>query len=76
MKTLVVDDESFSRIKLQKIMSGFGSCDAAECGSEAIDAFEKALENGTPFDLISLDITMPDMDGIEVLKKIKCLRFF
>jgi two-component system chemotaxis response regulator CheY len=71
MKILVVDDELVSRKKMQIIMSSFGECVAVESGDAAIGAFEKAWENWAPFDLIALDISMPDMDGTEVLSEIR-----
>ena len=71
MKTLVVDDELVSRKKMNLIMNGISECVAVDCGNDAIAAFEKAWENQSPFDLITLDIFMPEMDGKDVLKKIR-----
>ena len=71
MKILVVDDELVSRKTLQKIMSSFGECEEVENGKVAIKAFEQAWENHTPFDLIALDVGMPEMDGTEVLNRIR-----
>ena len=71
MKTLVVDDELVSRNKMQRIMDGFSECEAVESGNAAIAAFKKALENGMPFNLITLDVLMPKMDGTEVLYTIR-----
>jgi two-component system chemotaxis response regulator CheY len=73
MKILVVDDELVSRKKMLKIMESFGECVAAESGKEALEAMALALNNNTTFDLITLDISMPDMDGTEVLSKIRLL---
>ena len=58
---------------MQKILVGFDECEVidVESGSAAITAFKNASENGTPFDLITLDITMPEMDGTEVLFEIR-----
>ncbi|HUU39883.1 MAG TPA: HDOD domain-containing protein [Desulfatiglandales bacterium] len=67
MKTLIVDDELVSRKKMQKIMDSLGECEAVESGNKAIAAFQRALENGMPFDLVTLDIAMPEMDGKETL---------
>jgi two-component system, chemotaxis family, chemotaxis protein CheY len=67
MKTLVVDDELVSRNKMQKIMESYGESEAVDNGHTAITTFRQALENRLPFDLITLDISMPDMDGTEVL---------
>ncbi len=71
MKILVVDDEIVSRKKMEKIMVEFGECHTAESGISAVEAFNEAWSMGIPFDLVSLDITMPDIDGIEVLTQIR-----
>ncbi len=73
MKILVVDDELVSRKKMQKIMESFGECEAVEKGEAAVAAFTEAWEIGIPFDMISLDIVMPDMNGIDVLQKIRAI---
>ena len=71
MRALVVDDEVVSRSKLQKIMARFGPCDAADSGSAALHAFRDAMEKGEPYDLVALDIAMPEMDGTQVLHNIR-----
>ncbi len=71
MKTLVVDDELVSRRLMQGTMAKFGECEAVESGNKAIVAFENAWKRWAPFDLITLDISMPGMDGIEVLLQIR-----
>lgn len=71
MRILVVDDELISRKKMKMIMDSLGECEAVECGKDAITSFQHAWENGTPFDLITLDILMPEMNGTQVLDKIR-----
>ena len=71
MRTLIVDDEIVSKKKMQKIMEGFSECETAETGKGAIAAYKESLEKGNPFDLITLDIIMPDIDGLRALKKIR-----
>ena len=71
MKTLVVEDDFVSRLVLKKMLSPFGQCDTAVNGKEAIQAFSIANEEGNPYDLICLDIMMPEMDGKEALKSIR-----
>lgn len=71
MKTLVVDDEAVSRKMLERIMRSFGDCMSVNSGAEAIVAFEAGWHNWTPYDLITLDVSMPDMLGIDVLKRIR-----
>ncbi len=71
MKSLIVDDDFFSRRILQTIFSGYGECHVAVDGKEALFAFEQATAEEAPYDVICLDIMMPEMDGQEVLKKIR-----
>lgn len=73
MKILVVDDEVVSRKKMEKIMTEFGECHIVESGKDAVDSFADAWRIGIPFDLISLDIGMPDISGIEVLTMIRSI---
>lgn len=71
MKILVVEDDFVSRRLLQKMLAVYGDCDIAVDGVEAVQAFEMALDEGTRYDLICLDIMMPKMNGQEVLKTIR-----
>ena len=71
MKILVVDDELVSREKMLKILSSFGSCQEAQTGRGAISMCEVELNKGRPFDLIALDIGLPDLQGIDALVEIR-----
>ena len=71
MKTLVVEDDFVSRKLLQRILSPYSDCDIAINGKEAIDALCLALDENEPYDVIFMDIMMPEMDGKEALKKIR-----
>jgi two-component system chemotaxis response regulator CheY len=71
MKTLIVEDEFVSRAKLQKILSGFGECHIAVNGKEGIEAVRVALDADEPYDLICMDILMPELDGHEALQEIR-----
>lgn len=73
MKTLIVEDDFTSRFLLQTILSIYGECHSAVNGLEALKAYKAAKEAGEPFDLICLDIMMPEMDGQEALKQIRAL---
>jgi len=66
-KILIIDDELFSREFFQKILEKTDSeVKTAPNGSEGLIAFKK-----TSYDLVILDIRLPDADGIEILRQIK-----
>jgi two-component system chemotaxis response regulator CheY len=71
MKILVVDDEMVSREKMKMIMSHFGECEAVENGADAVEKFVGAWNSWSPYDLIALDVQMPEMNGVEVLNRIR-----
>lgn len=71
MKILIVDDDVVSRKKMAKIMEATGDCTEVESGKDALEAFINAWDMGLPFGVITLDIGLPDMSGVEVLKHIR-----
>ncbi len=71
MKMLIVEDEFLIRKIMQKILSHYGDCDIAVDGEEAVDAFRMAWEEKAPYDLICMDIMMPNINGQEALRKIR-----
>ena len=73
MKILIVEDEITSRKLMQSMLAPYGECSSASNGKEAVETFKAAVEEGAPFDLICMDIMMPEMDGQEALKKIRAL---
>ncbi len=73
MICLIVEDDFTSRMILQKLLSDYAECHIAVNGKEAIAAFKAALDSGQPYDLVCLDIMMPEMDGQDALKQIRQL---
>ena len=73
MKTLIVEDDFTSRLLLQEILRRHGSSHVAVNGREAVDAVRAALAAGAPYDLVCLDIMMPEMNGQEALLRIRQL---
>ncbi|NQT71312.1 MAG: response regulator [Chloroflexi bacterium] len=66
-KVLVVDDAQFMRMRAVKLLTQNGyECIEAENGIEAVDKYKSERP-----DAVMLDITMPDMDGLEALKQIQ-----
>ncbi len=73
MKTLIVEDDPTSSFYLKEILKHYGPCDAALDGQKAVDAARAAIDAGEPYDLMCLDIMMPEMDGHEALRQIRAL---
>ncbi len=71
MKTLIVEDDFICRKLLQTFLSGYGATDVAANGVEALLAVSQAINEDEPYDLICLDILMPELDGHKVLKQIR-----
>lgn len=67
-KLLITDDAAFMRMTLKNIVTAAGYEVVAEAanGYEAIEQYKE-----TKPDLVTLDITMPELDGLEALKQIK-----
>ena len=65
---LIVDDAAFMRMMIKDILSknGYTVAGEAENGAKAVEKYKEL----TP-DLVLMDITMPEMDGIQALKAIK-----
>lgn len=73
LKILIAEDDLASRKFLSKFLSRYGECDIVVDGLEAIDAYMLSMRERNPYDLICLDIMMPKIDGVKVLKAIRDL---
>ncbi len=71
MKSLIAEDSLAARKLLETFLLEVGTCDVTVNGREAIDAFLQAIEAGEPYDLVCLDIMMPEKTGHEVLQEIR-----
>jgi len=73
LKILIAEDDMISRKLIWKVLEEFGECDLVVNGLEAIDAYMLAAKDKEPYDLICLDVMMPKVDGVKVLKTIRDL---
>ncbi|MEJ2156158.1 MAG: response regulator [Desulfobacteraceae bacterium] len=71
MHALIVEDDVTSRKILENVLSRYGTCDFAANGLEAVAAFRRALDETRPFDLICMDIMMPELSGQDALQQIR-----
>lgn len=67
-RILIVDDAAFMRMMIRDILTknGYEVCGEANDGAQAIEKYKELRP-----DLVTMDITMPEMDGIQALKEIK-----
>jgi len=73
MKSLIVDDDFTCSYIFQTLLSKYGQSDTVSNGLDAIEAYQTSLNKGTPYDLMIIDIMMPNMNGYEVLKNIRAI---
>jgi two-component system chemotaxis response regulator CheY len=66
-KVLIVDDAAFMRISIKNVLTknGFEVIGEAENGKVAVQKFQELSP-----DIVTMDITMPEMSGLEALKEI------
>jgi two-component system chemotaxis response regulator CheY len=73
LRMLVAEDDFVCRLILQTFLSPYGECHVAVNGREAVETFRSALERGEKYDLICMDIMMPEMDGREAVLQVRAL---
>lgn len=68
VRVLIVDDTAFMRKLLKNILfsAGFDIAGEAENGKQAVELYKQLKP-----DIVTMDIVMPEMNGIEALKEIK-----
>lgn len=72
MKCLIADDDSFGRDLLTGYLSDYAdTIDTAENGTEAVQLFAAAFEQGNPYEFVCLDILMPEMNGQDALQQMR-----
>ncbi len=71
MRILIVEDDFVGRKVMHQLLLEYGQCDVAVDGLEAVKAYDLAWEAGEPYEVMFLDIMMPNMSGHEALKIIR-----
>jgi len=71
MRCLIVEDNEMAREGLKFFLADHAEIEVAVNGREAVTQFQLALSEQKPFDLVLLDIIMPEMDGQQALKLIR-----
>ena len=71
MRTLIVEDHPVTSRLLKKILSPYGECDIVNDGNEAVQAFRMAHGEKKQYDLICMDIMMPNKDGHVALMEVR-----
>ncbi|MBF0460353.1 MAG: response regulator [Magnetococcales bacterium] len=71
MKMLVVDDEFNNRALMGRLLESYGTVDMVIDGQEAVDAFFLAHAENAPYDLVFMDIMMPNMDGHQAVQAMR-----
>lgn len=73
LKVLVVEDDFTSRVMLQGLLQRYGETHIAINGREAVEAFRAARLAGQNYDLVCMDIRMPEVDGNEAVRQIRAM---
>ena len=71
-RVLVVDDNATNRLILEETLAAWKMrVTAADSGPAALELMQQAARDGAPYDLVLLDVMMPQVDGLEVVRRIQ-----
>ena len=73
MRILIAEDNLVNRHLMQKLLQPVGDCDLVEDGEKALEFARQAIEHENPYDLICMDVMMPNMDGHDAVAAIRKL---
>jgi CheY-like chemotaxis protein len=72
LPVLVVDDNRTNRIICEEMLANWGmKPTAVASGQQALDEFDRAGRNGTPYKLALVDVMMPVMDGFDLVRRLR-----
>jgi two-component system chemotaxis response regulator CheY len=71
LRILVVDDSASARSLVSSYLAPFGELDQASNGREALELYDGAFSEHRPYDLVVMDLMMPEMDGFTAMQAIR-----
>ncbi len=71
MRILIAEDVQLMQKLLGKLLEPYGELTYAKDGQEALSKFQESIQSKKFFDLICLDINLPRINGLEVLKNVR-----
>ncbi len=74
LNILIADDSRSMRELLGHYLKDHGQVDSAVNGAEAVELFKRSMEAGPRYDLVLLDVMMPEMDGLEAARHITAMQ--
>lgn len=70
MRILLIDDDPVALATLELLLKkNVGPCDTASSGINATECLVKAIGDNQPYDLITIDIELPDITGLDLLTR-------
>jgi len=70
-KVLLVEDNSVTRSLLLEVLKNRAECRVATNGNDALKEYTASIDAKEPFDIILLDVMMPEVNGIDALNMIR-----
>ncbi|MFV0349940.1 MAG: response regulator [Halodesulfovibrio sp.] len=71
MRFLIIDDDRVSRARLSAVLTQYGQCDVAETIDQGFESFCEAWTQWQPYDLVTIDISLAEENGIDLLIKLR-----
>ncbi|OGI02220.1 MAG: hypothetical protein A2Y25_04725 [Candidatus Melainabacteria bacterium GWF2_37_15] len=71
MKILIIEDDYSANSIFNIYLGKYGDCDSVTTGFDGMKKFRETLDKGLTYDLIVIDIILPDMNGYTVLDSIR-----
>lgn len=70
MRILVIDDDFVSLQKMAVLLGEYGTCDQAQSAKQAMEMLKLSKKKHTPYDLMMIDINLPDVNGLDLMRLI------